>query len=145
MSKRAEIHIRNLVFPAMLLAASFAAFAETLTGTVVGVADGDTITVLDANRAQHKIRLGGIDAPEKSKSFGQRSKQSMSTLVFGKKVDEQWNKHDRYHRDVPECGGGADRGCGLPIAVCFVVPELKSLLSVASLSRGVTEVTYRPP
>ena len=100
MSKRAEIQIRNLVLPAMLLMFSIGASAETLTGTVVAVADGDTITVLDANRAQHKIRLGGIDAPEKSQPFGQRSKQSLSTLVFGKEVDVQWNKHDRYQRIV---------------------------------------------
>ena len=99
MSKRAEIQIRNLVFPAMLVF-SIGALAETLTGTVVGVADGDTITVLDANRAQHKIRLGGIDAPEKAQPFGQRSKESLSAMVFGKEVDVQWNKRDRYQRIV---------------------------------------------
>jgi len=84
----------------MLLWASFAALAETLTGTVVGVADGDTITVLDANHQQHKVRLGGIDAPEKAQPFGQRSKQSMSSLAFGKEVAVQWNKHDRYRRVI---------------------------------------------
>ncbi|WP_372703704.1 thermonuclease family protein [Candidatus Accumulibacter contiguus] len=88
------------MFPAMLLMVGIGASAETLTGRVVGVADGDTITVLDANREQHKIRLGGIDAPEKAQPFGQRSKQSMSTLVFGKEVDVQWNKRDRYQRIV---------------------------------------------
>jgi endonuclease YncB( thermonuclease family) len=59
----------------MLLMLSSSIAAERLTGTVVGVADGDTITVLDANRVQHKIRLGGIDAPEKAQPFGQRSKE----------------------------------------------------------------------
>jgi len=88
---------RHLLAPLILLA-SLASHAETLTGMVVGVADGDTITVLDTNREQHKIRLAGIDAPEKAQPFGQRSKQSMSTLVFGKEVDVQWNKHDRYQR-----------------------------------------------
>jgi len=58
-SKRAESHTRNLVL-AVLLMVSIGASAETLTGTVVGVADGDTITVLDANREEHKIRLGGL-------------------------------------------------------------------------------------
>ena len=48
----------------MMLMVTIGASAETLTGTVVGVADGDTITVLDVNREQHKIRLAGIDAPE---------------------------------------------------------------------------------
>ena len=100
MSKRAEIHIRNLVFTAMLLMVGIGASAETLTGRVVSVADGDTITVLDANREQHKIRLGGIDAPEKAQPFGQRSKESLSAMVFGKEVDVQWNKRDRYQRIV---------------------------------------------
>ena len=100
MSKRAEIHIRNLVFPAMLLMVGIGASAEMLTGRVVGVADGDTITVLDANREQHKIRLGGIDAPEKAQPFGQRSKESLSAMVFGKEVDVQWNKRDHYQRIV---------------------------------------------
>jgi len=46
--------------------------AATFTGTVVSVADGDTITVLTAEKKQHKIRLLGIDAPEKAQAFGQR-------------------------------------------------------------------------
>jgi len=57
---------------AVLLMVSIGASAETLTGTVVGVADGDTITVLDANREQHKIRVAGIDAPEKAHPVGHR-------------------------------------------------------------------------
>ena len=65
MSKRAELHTRKLML-AVLMTVSIGASAETLTGTVVGVADGDTITVLDANREQRKIRLAGIDAPEKA-------------------------------------------------------------------------------
>ena len=86
MSKRAGIRIRKLGFLIALMV-SIGASAETLTGTVVGVADGDTITVLDANREQHKIRLGGIDAPEKAQPFGQRSKESLSAMVFGKEAD----------------------------------------------------------
>jgi endonuclease YncB( thermonuclease family) len=98
-SKRAEVHTRNLVL-AVLLMVSIGTSAETLTGTVVGVADGDTITVLDADREQQKIRLGGIDAPEKAQPFGQRSKESLSAMVFGKEVDVLWYKHDRYQRIV---------------------------------------------
>lgn len=74
--------------------------AEVLTGKVVGVSDGDTITVLDATRTQHKIRLAGIDAPEKSQPFGQRAKENMSRLVFGKAVEVDWHKRDRYQRLV---------------------------------------------
>ena len=62
------------------------AFGEVLTGKVVGVSDGDTITVLDAGKTQHKIRLAGIDAPEKAQAFGQRAKEHRSDLVFGKQV-----------------------------------------------------------
>ncbi len=55
----------------MLLALACAANAETITGRIVGVADGDTITVLDADKVQHKIRLAGIDAPEKKTAIRQ--------------------------------------------------------------------------
>jgi hypothetical protein len=51
-------------------------FAASLTGRVVAVSDGDTLTVLDADRARHKIRLSGIDAPEKAQAFGERSKKT---------------------------------------------------------------------
>jgi endonuclease YncB( thermonuclease family) len=76
------------------------AWADTITGRVVGVADGDTITVLDAGRQQHKIRLEGIDAPEKAQAFGQRSKQSLSDLVYGQAVVVDTHKTDRYGRHV---------------------------------------------
>lgn len=76
--------LRTVVFVVCSLALSV--HADTITGRVVGVADGDTITVLDANRQQHKIRLQGIDAPEKAQPFGERSKQNLSRLVFGKDV-----------------------------------------------------------
>jgi len=74
--------------------------AAMITGKVVSVADGDTITVLDADKTQHKIRLNGIDAPEKAQPFGQLSKQSLSDLVFGKTVQIDANKVDRYGREV---------------------------------------------
>ena len=93
------IQARKLLLATMLVA-SVSVHAATLSGTVVGVSDGDTITVLDANREQHKIRVAGIDAPEKAQPFGQRSKGSLSTLVFGKDVDVQWSKRDRYKRIV---------------------------------------------
>lgn len=74
--------------------------ADTLHGRVVSVADGDTVTVLDNDNQQYKIRIMGIDAPEKRQAFGDRSKQHLSQLVFGKPVAVEWNKHDRYGRIV---------------------------------------------
>jgi len=74
--------------------------ADLISGRVVSVADGDTITVLDANNVQHKIRLAGIDAPEKSQAFGQRSRESLAELVANRSVVVETNKQDRYGRYV---------------------------------------------
>jgi len=84
----------------LLLALACTAHAETITGRVVGVADGDTITVLDADKVQHKIRLSGIDAPEKKQAFGNRSKESLSELAFDKTVDVETEKRDKYGRQI---------------------------------------------
>lgn len=85
------------------------ASAETIAGKVVGVADGDTVTVLDATKTQHKIRLSGIDAPENAQPFGQRSKENLSRLVFGKQVEVVTEKMDRYGRSVGKIRvGGVD-------------------------------------
>jgi endonuclease YncB( thermonuclease family) len=67
---------------------------------VVGVSDGDTITVLDDSKTQHKVRFAGIDAPEKGQAFGERSKQNLSALVFQKHVEARCHKKDRYGREV---------------------------------------------
>lgn len=91
--------IRYLLICITLLYTSQAC-ADTLQGRVVGVADGDTVTVLDASDTQHKIRLAGIDAPEKKQPFGQVSKQSLSDLVYDKTVQVDWTKTDRYGRIV---------------------------------------------
>ena len=84
----------------LLLALACAAHAETVTGKVVSVADSDTITVLDADKVQHKIRLAGIDAPEKKQAFGNRSKESLSDMVFDKTVNVETEKRDRYGREI---------------------------------------------
>ena len=76
------------------------ALSESLHGRVIGVSDGDTITVLDVDHQQHKIRLSGIDAPEKAQAFGQRSKENLSHLVFNRDVAVEWRKKDRYGRTV---------------------------------------------
>jgi endonuclease YncB( thermonuclease family) len=90
------------VFAILALAAAGAAAAraETLVGEVVGVADGDTVTVLDADHHQYKVRLSGIDAPEKSQPFGNRSRQALAQMVFRQQVTVEWHKTDRYQRLV---------------------------------------------
>jgi len=74
--------------------------AATIQGKVVSIADGDVITVLDANNTQHKIRLHGIDAPEKAQAFGQKSKQSLHQLINKKEVTVEFEKKDKYGRTV---------------------------------------------
>src|SRR5882762_6909386 len=74
--------------------------AQTLTGRVVRVADGDTVTVLDSSNTQHRIRLEGIDAPESHQAFGTQSKKSLSEMVFGKDVTVVFQKTDQYGRLV---------------------------------------------
>ncbi len=74
--------------------------AGLLEGKVVSVHDGDTITVLDATKRQHKIRLAGIDAPELSQAFGRVSRQHLADQVAGRTVVIEWTKRDKYQRLV---------------------------------------------
>lgn len=62
------------------------------------VTDGDTIVVLDAGKIQHKIRLQGIDAPERGQAYGTKSKEHLSELVAGKTVEVDCSDYDRYQR-----------------------------------------------
>ncbi len=84
----------------LLIGLQWVAHADVLLGHVVGVSDGDTITVLDDSKQRHVIRLMGIDAPEKAQAFGQKAKQSLSALVFDRDVSVTWFKKDRYGRTV---------------------------------------------
>lgn len=76
------------------------ALAYEITGRVVGVADGDTLTILDATNTQHKIRLADIDAPESGQPYGNRAKQRLRALVAGKTVIADCRERDKYGRDV---------------------------------------------
>ena len=74
--------------------------SQTLNGRVVRVVDGDTVTVLDANDTQHRIRLEGIDAPESHQVFGEQSRQSLAEIISGKEVTVSYQKTDQYGRLV---------------------------------------------
>lgn len=87
---------------------------QTLEGRVTGIADGDTLYVLDATRKSHKIRLLGIDAPERGQAFGERSKQSLAKLAYRQQVSVDWQSRDTYGRILgrvrvaaPECRQGS--------------------------------------
>lgn len=92
----------------LLLASTFLSFlavfpaatAETIRGRIVGITDGDTAKILDHTRTLRTIRLAGIDAPEMRMPYGNRAKQHLANLVFGKDVDVEVGKADRYGRAV---------------------------------------------
>lgn len=110
----------RLLLSAVLVLLATAAGADSVTGRVVGIADGDTLTLLDGANTQHKIRLTGIDSPEKKQPFGQHCKQSLSDLAYGRTVAVEANKRDRYGRVLGKVlvdGQDANleqvrRGCG---------------------------------
>ena len=93
---------RNCSFTAALiysLCIACLSFAADFTGKVVGVTDGDTITVLHNGRGE-KIRLNGIDCPEKGQAYGHKAKEAASALVYGKDVTIQTYGLDKYKRTI---------------------------------------------
>lgn len=104
-----------IFFVGALIAAH--AYAD-FTGKVVAVTDGDTIKVLDSTNTQYKVRLTGIDAPERGQPFGNKSREFLASMVAGKEVRVEPDKKDRYGRtlgkvwvrpaDCPSCGKTLD-------------------------------------
>lgn len=94
----------NAIAKGLLLSLALAtvhpSIADVYPGLVVSIADGDTITVLDDAKIQRKVRLAGIDAPEKAQAFGNVSRQHLAELVFQKRVTIEFEKQDRYQREV---------------------------------------------
>ncbi len=87
-------------FAGLLLLFATAVFADTLTGKVVKITDGDTRYVLDANYKEHKIRLAGIYAPERKQAYGLASRKHLASIVVGQQVTVEYLKRDRYGRIV---------------------------------------------
>jgi len=93
-----------LVFFALLLIAGSAAAggvdSAQISGRVVRIADGDTLTVLVSGHQPVRIRLADIDAPERNQPYGRKAKQALSDLVFARDVRAMVTDHDRYGRLV---------------------------------------------
>jgi endonuclease YncB( thermonuclease family) len=85
----------------MLTALTGPASAETFTGWVVGVTDGDTLTVLRAGRRE-VVRLRGIDAPERGQAYGDRARRYAAALAFGTVADIEARGRDRHGRLLAE-------------------------------------------
>jgi endonuclease YncB( thermonuclease family) len=85
---------------ALVLAAAAALPAGEFAGQVVGVQDGDTLTVREEGGQALRIRLWGIDAPERGQAFSNVAKKHLSDLAFGKRVRVLARTQDRYGRTV---------------------------------------------
>lgn len=77
-----------------------AADKDTITVKVVGISDGDTITVLTVNKQQLKVRLAGIDAPERSQAYGMRARKHLADHIYGKIVELETRGTDKYKRTL---------------------------------------------
>jgi len=97
---RIKVRFSSFACTALLLVLAGQAFGDEIAGTVIGIADGDTFTLLLPDRQQAKIRLAEIDAPEAGQPFGNRSRRALSALIFGKEVTIAVQTTDRYGRIV---------------------------------------------
>jgi len=91
--------LKLLIVPLFLIF-NLSAQAETIQGLVVKIADGDTLTLLTSSNEKIKVRLAGIDTPERKQPFGSEAKQALSELVFQKKALIEVETKDRYGRTV---------------------------------------------
>jgi endonuclease YncB( thermonuclease family) len=78
----------------LLFLAPHGAAAETIEGNVIRVANGDTLTIMDARKREHTVRLAEIDAPESKQAFGPQSRQSLSALCFKQTAQIEWREKD---------------------------------------------------
>jgi endonuclease YncB( thermonuclease family) len=85
---------------ALLLASAAFGQEAFVSARIVGITDGDTVKALTPGNQLLRVRLSWIDAPEKSQAFGQRSKQHLSDLVFGRQVELHTHGLDRYGRTL---------------------------------------------
>ena len=74
--------------------------AQVLKGRAVGITDGDTFTLLVNGNEQVKIRIDGIDAPEKKQDFGNRAKEYLSGMIWGKELTVTVTKKDKWKRSI---------------------------------------------
>ena len=112
-----------LILSFLILPSSCA--AADIAGKVIGISDGDTITVLQ-NKQQIKIRLAGIDTPEKSQDFGNKAKQFTADKVFKKQIRVEDKGTDRYNRIIGMVfyDGGCLNEDLVKCRLCLGLPEI---------------------
>lgn len=105
---------RHLPLLALLLLLALPARAAEIAGRVVGITDGDTLTLLDDRRKQRRIRLAGIDTPEAHQPYGSRAREALAALAFGRRVTVEVAAVDRFGRTVGwVTSGGTDVNAAL--------------------------------
>lgn len=116
--------------------AQAAAYPFVVVGQVVAITDGDTIKILH-DQKQYKIRLNGIDAPEKKQAFGQKAKEYLSSLVFGKEVSVIVRDTDRYGRYVGDVliGGKSANAAMVAAGLAWFYTEYSKDEKLAALER----------
>ncbi len=98
--KTIQMKAKHLLI-ALLLFLSCNIYAQTtITGKVVKVTDGDTFNLLTKEKKQIRVRVYGIDAPERSQSFGNASRKYLASMIAGKQVTAFVTKTDRYGRKI---------------------------------------------
>jgi len=146
---------RLLILLCLIVAAQCS--AAELSGRVIGIADGDTFTLLTTDKQQIKIRLAEIDAPENGQPYGNKSKQALSGLIFGKNVRVVVQTKDRYGRTVgrPYVGDGDVCAEMIRLGAAWAYREYlidQSLLTLESDAKaaetglwGLSEAKSMPP
>lgn len=84
------------------LCCSLWVIAQTISGKIIGASDGDTITIRTADGRNYKIRLNGVDCPEKSQDFGKRAKDFTWNFCYGKKISANLLSKDKYDRNIAD-------------------------------------------
>lgn len=134
----------KILLGALLLLAITLAVAAELRGVVVGVSDGDTITVL-VNRKQIKVRLADIDAPESKQPFGTRSRQSLAALCFNKEAWLETQGKDRYGRAIAtvHCAGADANAVQVRQGMAWVFDRYASPNSALYALQAEARVAHR--
>lgn len=92
----------RFVFALLLTLIATPGLSDTLQGKMVRIVDGDTLVFLDQSNTQHKVRLSGIDTPERGQPFGKRATENLARLGGKKPARLEWNKKDRWKRIIGE-------------------------------------------
>lgn len=147
------LKLGNVLFTAALslaLLAAPSAFAELIRGEVVAISDGDTLTLLTAQKKQVKVRLAEIDTPEKAQPYGQKARQALADMTFRKQATVDVQTVDRYGRSVGLVSvGGTDVNRALVESgaawVYRAYNKDKSLLQVEASARAARRGLWALP